>query len=142
MSYIEQSDVEQRLRDNLAALYNLPTEQGDLDADIASAEALVDSYLGRRYAVPVTSNEAQNVLKVLSLALFEELAWSRAIGEELPKKVWDAANTARKQLEQISRGEISLAGADVTESAGGSSSAVAVVSGNDPEFTRQKMEGF
>jgi len=141
-NYFDSDDAAQRLRGNLDGLYKLPAESDDLAEDITTAEATVDSHVGKRYAVPVTDTTAVTILKALSLALFEELAWRRGAGDEIPKKVADAAAQARTDLAAIATGAITLAGATaLTERPSGGAEAI-IVEANDPEFTRDDMSGF
>jgi len=141
-NYFDSDDAANRLRDDLTGLYNLPEEDDDLASDIADIEALVNSYVGKRYETPVTDSTAISILKKLCLDLFAETAYMRTPGDELPKKVKDAADIARKQLKEISTGAITLAGAtSLTERPSGGADAI-IVDGNDPEFTRDDMEGF
>jgi len=140
--YFSQADAETRMRDHLTELYELPEEQTDLDADIDNVETTVNSYVGKRYAVPITSDTAIAFLKVLCLDLFEETAWHRGSGDELPKKVQTKADNARKQLELVSKGTITLGGATaLTERQTGGADAI-IVDGNTPEFDRDNMKGF
>ncbi len=142
-SYIQQADVESRLRDNFAALYKLPSQRDDLSMDIDRAESIVNGYLAAKYTVPVTASGSMAFVQSLCLDLFEELAWGRSIGDEIPKKVAERAKTAREQLKSISDGTIALVGAiPLTAPPGASGGSVAAVEGNDAEFTREKMTGF
>lgn len=142
-NYIDQADVEARLRDSFAALYKLPADRDHVTDDIAKAEAIVDAYVGRRYSTPATAASAKTFLESLTLDLLEEIAWGRSVGEELPKKVAERAKVAREQLESIARGTIVLVGASpLTGPPGGASGGIAVVEGNAPEFDREKMTGF
>lgn len=141
-AYITDAEVQQRLRNDFPALYDLPSQQADLTADIAAAEAIVNSYLGRRYTIPVTNSTALTAVKPLCMALLEEIGHRRGIGAEIPEKVKDAAEVARKQLEAIAAGTMTLAGADAATSPAGTSESVAVVEGNPPEFNRDNMEGY
>lgn len=140
-AYIASADLQGRLKTNFSRLYDLPADQSDLDADLTGVCALVDSFAGRRYAVPVTDATALVVVKQLALDLAEELAWRRASGSEIPKKVKDAADTARRHLEAIAAGRMSLAGAAPTENDNAGASAI-LVDGNPPEFDRDGLKGY
>jgi len=141
-NYIDSDDVRARLRDNFGSLYELPGDTADLDADIEQAEAVVNSFCGRRYAVPVTSATAVKFLKAIALDLFEEIAWARGAGDEIPKKVSLRAGVARDMLRDIAAGKLTLGGdAAATEQTAGGAEAI-VVDGNAPEFDRDKMDGF
>ena len=141
-SYFDFDDVERRLRGDLEALYELPGERAELDQDVEDVEAEVNAFVGKRYAVPVTSARAVAYLKKLCLDVFAETAWARGVGSELPEKVRKAAATARAQLEKIAKGVITLGGATSLQErpVGGAESII--VDGNDPEFTRDQMGGF
>ena len=142
MAYLETADYEAALKDDFTSLYALPTDQADLDADIAAADSQVNAYLGKRYQVPITNATAVAYLKTLALDLFSERAWGRSAGDEIPKKVSTRADLARKTLADIAKGLVSVGGATaLTEQPTGGAEAI-VVSGNPPEFTRDKMEGF
>lgn len=140
-SYITTADAQKRMRDEFGRLYDLPLQQSDLDEDILAAEAIVNSYLGARYTIPVTASDALAIIKTIALDLLEELAYLRAAGDQIPEKVKERADVARQQLEKIADGSMTLAGAAAAQSAS-SGSSVAVVDGNDPQFTRDQMGGF
>ncbi len=139
--YITSADLQGRLKDNFSRLYDLPADQADLDADLDGVEALVNSFLGRRYQVPVADTSALRVVKALALDLAEELAWRRGTGSEIPKKVSEAADTARRHLESIAAGKMTLAGVAAAENTAAGAEAI-LVSGNEPQFTRSDLEGF
>jgi phage gp36-like protein len=140
--YIDVADAQERLRDNLQALYELPAESVHLDNDLTGVEAIVDSSVGKRYVVPITNTTALTVIRVLCLDLFEERAWRRGHGDAIPEKVKTQADEARKMLENIAKGAITLAGATaLTERQSGGADAI-VVDGNEPEFKRDDMQGF
>ena len=140
--YIDTDDATQRLRGDFGSLYDLPDDAVDLADDITAAESTVNAYVGRRYAVPVTNAVAVAFIKVVTLDIFEELAWSRGAGDELPARVTSRADRARKQLRDIADGIITLGGATAAaEQSSGGADAI-VVDGNAPQFNRDHMEGF
>lgn len=142
-AYLTNAYCEAALGDSFAELYELPADQAELEADIEAAEALVNGYVGKRYQTPVTNAAAVAFLKPLAAALFVERAWTlRGTGDEIPKKAATAADNARKTLEDIARGLVTLGGATaLAEQAAGGAEAI-VVAGNTPEFTRDQMQGF
>lgn len=140
-AYIAAGDAQARLKDAYARLYELPAQQADLAADLGAANAAVDSYVGRRYALPVTSAAALAYLKELALGLFEEIAWRRAAGDELPKKIQTAADNARKQLEAVAQGRTIPGGATDLGERGAGADAI-LVDGPEPSFRREDMEGY
>ena len=141
--YLTTEACQGQLRDAFPRLFALPADQAVLDDAIARVEATVNGYVGKRYVVPVTTpTEAVTLLRGLALALFAELAYqTRAAGSESPKKITDAADTARRQLADISKGTLSLAGAMAPESQEAGAS-VLIAPTAPPEFTRQDLEGF
>lgn len=141
-AYVEESDLKKRLGDDFAALYDIPSERDDLEADIAAVEAEVNAHLGRRYVVPVTNATAVAFLRALSLALLEEAAWQRGIGDTIPAKATARADRVRDLLAQIAAGKLTVGGATgLTEQTQGGAEAI-LVAGNDPEFERDDLEGY
>ena len=112
MSYATIEDLEQRLGE---AKYKSIYRDDAAKAgdDLAESGAELNGYLAKRYAVPVTAPDALILLR---------------------------AATVRQNLRDIAKGSMVLP-ADALEnqnSAGGS----VFVTGNDPEFTRDKMAGY
>lgn len=141
-NYIDADDCRNKLRDDFDGLYELPAEQDDLTDDIANIEALADSYIGKRYAVPITNATALSVIKPICLDLFAERAYQRGSGPELTQKVKDAALEARRVLKDLALGVLTLAGAEgLSERPSGGADAI-IVDGNTPEFTRTDLEGY
>lgn len=140
-AYLSTAAVSGRLKASFAQLYKLPTDQTDLDTDMAVAESQVHAYIGKRYVVPVTAEEALVLVKGWALDLFEEIAWRRGAGSELPKKVAGAADVARRQLADLAKGALSLAGAVVAENPDAGAGAQ-IVEGNTPQFKRDDLAGF
>lgn len=141
-AYIQTVDCQAALKENFGSLYALPQDQPDLDGDIAAAESRVNSYVGKRYKLPVTDPAAIADLKALVLDLFCERAFGRAAGDELPKKVATRADNARKALTDIGKGVGTIGGAAaLAEQTPGGAEAI-VVDGNPPQFTRDQMQGY
>lgn len=141
-NYITEASCRNRLPDDFDNLYDLPGAQDDLTQDIEGVEGMVDSYVGKRYEVPVTATRALLLVVPLVLDLFAERAFGRGAGSEIPKKISDSADTARKMLKEIAAGSMTLAGATgLTERPSGGADAI-LVDGNAPEFTRTDMEGY
>jgi phage gp36-like protein len=143
MNYVTTTKAEGHIgAARLVQLYKLPDEQVTLEADLAKAEAMVDSFVGRRYATPVTAAAALVILEGLTLDLFAELAYRRGSNSELPLKIKDAAKHARDFLAQVAKGEVTLAGATtVTESDDAGAGAI-VLNGNEPQFDAANMGGY
>lgn len=141
-SYIGQTEVHGRLRDSFAGLYRIPAQQADLDRDISLAEAFVNSYVGKRYAVPVSDGTAVAFLRGITLDVFERAAWARGQGDEIPTKVENAYQTALKVLKEIAEGTVTLGGATaLAERPSGGTEAI-IVDGNTPDYKHDDLEGF
>ena len=139
MSYATIEDLEQRLGEpKYKSIYRDDTAKaGD---DLAESGAELNGYLAKRYAVPVTAPDALLLLRAWELDLAVERAYLRPGGSEIPEKYKTRAATVRQNLRDIAKGSMVLP-ADALEnqnSAGGS----VFVTGNDPEFTRDKMAGY
>jgi phage gp36-like protein len=139
--YITRTDVKDRLARQYATLYvkSGTLDETLIDDDIEAAEAEANGYLAVRYAVPVTAGLA--LVKNWCLTLVEELAYSRAPSEALPAKITDRVAAVRKALADVAAGRLTL-GADPAPSEKTAGADAIVVSGPDPEFTREKMAGF
>ena len=88
----------------------------------------------------MTAPDALILLRAWELDLAVERAYLRPGGSEIPEKYKTRAATVRQNLRDIAKGSMVLP-ADALEnqnSAGGS----VFVTGNDPEFTRDKMAGY
>ncbi len=122
------------------SLYDLPRDDALLDTDILSAETEVDAHLSR-YRLPLTNTRAITYVRTALVGpLFAERAWRHAAGEEIPKKIHEAAKQARDLLDRIRRGLIDLAGADAAAS--DEAASTLIVTGNPPQFDRPNMEPF
>jgi phage gp36-like protein len=144
-NYITSAQARAHLRSDFDQLYTLPDDDAELAQDIAAAEAVCDSYIGRRYQVPISGSGTGTGLvfvRTLALDLFAEAAYTlRAHGEEIPKKIAERAKTARHQLEQIAAGAITLGGEMPAEADGAGADAY-VVQVDDPLYTAEQMKGF
>lgn len=107
-----------------------------IDADLQGATAEVESALGFRYRLPVTSSQARPILKEWTLALAEERAWMRDHRDEYPKMLKPRVEEVRKYLAMIADGKYTLPGA--VELATGAASAYIEHSEN-PEFKKDQM---
>ena len=141
--YATLDDFKLRLKDHYEQIYS--DDEGVVDEsamtdDLNEAYGVVNGYVGKRYAIPVTAGDALPLLKACQLALACELAWMRPDNDEIPEKIKDAAKTARAQLKDISKGDITLP-ADAVESSGGAGGSV-IVQSETPVFGRSNMGGF
>ena len=109
--YISIEDAKRRLKDSFLRLYAMPDDAQDLQTDIGSAEAQVNGYAGKRYKVPITAPPpVLAFLREQALCLWAEIAWRRGASDEIPTKVKEAADNARKVLKDISAGLVTLGG--------------------------------
>lgn len=142
-SYITETNARARLKDQFDDFFDLNTAPQDFNDDVAAAEGEVNSLVGRRYVLPVSTEEALAVCTALALDLFAERAWMRAeAGSEIPEKIKDMAAIARKRLEQISKGISSFIGAAQQSAPGGAATALAISTGDEPQMTSAKLQGF
>jgi phage gp36-like protein len=142
MSLLTTTIAEGRLKaETLGRLYALPGEQADLDRDLATAEALVNSYVGKRAALPVTDADAIIVLREHALSIFAQIAWRRSQSQTVPEKVADASDAAIAWLKDYAKGLVTLAGADLPPPDNGIEGAI-IIEGEDPVFNRANMQGI
>jgi len=102
----------------------------DVDGFIAEADALINSYVGMKYTVPVTAGEGLSLLKLLCRSLVSSRI--KKIMEVKQEKSTNANQNVQgmlmsvsdimKILKDISTGAITLAGASSLISGGGFSS--------------------
>lgn len=111
----------------------------DAEKDLACVCAEIDGTLGNRYATPVTAAAALPLLNDWALTLGAEKAYMRPVGNELPKKIVDAAIEVRKKLSMAAAGDFRLP--DVPQISSGAGE-ISIVSGSVPVFPREKMQGF
>ena len=111
--YASQSDIEERL--DPKHLVELADDDGDGAADstvvnaaIADADGLIDSYLKARYDVPFAAPPA--LVKKLSADLAAEALFARRREAASPVHQ-ERAKDARSLLEALAKGEVLLAGA-------------------------------
>lgn len=141
-NYIDIDIVRADLEEDLDGFYTLPDQQQKLEDDIAFAEGIVNSYVGKRYQTPVTDSSALDVLRPITLDVFKGKAYDRGAGPELPAKIVDAVKTAMAMLKDIAEGKATLAGAvGLAERPEGGAEAI-IVEGNAPEFAKGHLEGY
>lgn len=140
--YIAQSDLDVYLNDD--DLVQLTDDDGDgiIDSSvvaecIVAAEAEVNTYLAKQYTTPITGVIPEPV-KEWSVQLATLRLHQRRL--PVPPDVWEMARDARRQLNMIAKGDISL---DI------GSSGATVPSGLEPQFefnergfTRSKFSGW
>ena len=85
-----------------------------LAAALARADAVIDSYLGRRYTVPITPTPT------VVLGIAADLARHYLYEDAVPEPVRAAYDDALRWLQQAGRGEVCVAGATAAAAATGS----------------------
>ncbi len=142
--YATAADLEKRLKREYAAIYaDEDTGVADetlVEEDLGAAAAEIDGKVSVRYEIPVTNPGALALLKAWNLDLAAELAFGRTEGAVIPEKVKNRAETVRKNLDAIAKGDMKLSGAAAESASGPGASAIIAV--DEPEFTREKMQGF
>lgn len=139
MSYATNAELRSRLGD--AAFRELyGANPAAADDDLASAAAEINGAIGSRYAVPVTAEEPLRLLKDWNLTLAEERASARAAGAAFSDKVKSRVEQVRKYLAMILAEEFQLPGATANNT--DSVAAHVVVSADEPNFTRDSLEGY
>ncbi len=137
MMYAEIADLRARLGSSVFGEIYPSCEHAQ--EDLADAQAEVDGCLARRYVIPVTAASALSLLKGWTLTLCEERSYTRAAGSCYAEKVTARAAQVRKYLADAASGAFSLPGA--AENASGSAG-ISMIAGDEPLFTRDKLEGY
>jgi len=137
-TYLQSEGVRARFARTVDAHYK---ESGTVNEtwitdDIAAVEGYMNQRLGIRYALPITDTTALAYLQSLAEDLFHERMYVRKPSGTLPQAVKDAADRARKDLNDIA------AGAPLVGSSGLSQTRNIKVTGNTPAFTADDLEGF
>ncbi|MCK5235701.1 MAG: DUF1320 domain-containing protein [Deltaproteobacteria bacterium] len=112
--------------------------QTRVDEAIASADAVIDSYCGRKYSVPFAV--VPDIVKAISIDITIYNLYSRRM-EEIPATRTDRYKNAMAQLRDIAAGKVSI-GEDPEPSASSQSAHETEMSSEDRSFTRTKMEDF
>ena len=108
-------------------------------ADLAAASAEIDGAIAARYALPVTGARSLALLRDWCLTLAEERAYARAAGSAWAEKVKTRVEQVRKYLEEIRLDRFRLP--DAAENGGADGGTIALVQGDRPIFSREKMGG-
>lgn len=112
--------------------------QGRVDEAIIQADSEIDSYCGGRYSVPFAT--VPGIVKKISVDIAIYNLYSRRV-EEIPKTRDDRYKNAIRQLEYISKGQISI-GVDPEPAAPSRSSTSVQVVSNLKIFGRDNMKGL
>ena len=147
MAYVTNNDIEERL--GTAAYIQLTDDTGSGSADIdkvdearLGAEGEVNSYLGRRYAVPIdlaAHAEVADVLKSFVLDLVEYRLHSRR--PPVPGAVSSKRNQAIAWLDRVAGAEVILPSvAPLAENP--ATGLAAETSSNERIFTRDELDNL
>lgn len=148
-NYISQSDIEGRFPSDSTELALITTDDtGATTPDAAviaeaidDAEGIIDSYVGLKYVVPMTSVPLAIVRAAVSLAiyfLYENKSTARA-DENIRKNYEDAL----QYLKDVSAGKAVIVGATgVEQTLAQDPSTVSYFSAEDRVFSRTKLETF
>lgn len=129
------------LKRRLGVIYDaIYTFDEDAASDLAGAQAELDGCIAKRYRVPVTAPAAVALLQDWTLTLAEERAYARTAGAQYAEKVSSRVAQVRKYLDMILAGTFQLIGAEENPDVPGAG--ISLVAGNEPDFTREKMEGY
>jgi phage gp36-like protein len=149
MPYLTATELRNRMIRHYDAIYKDSVtglvDNAKAEADIDAASARIDSYLGRLYQVPVTSEKALAVVREWCGVLAEEKARARSANREVPDSLLAAIRQVLRELELAGKGELTLAGAERLEAAGPSiqgDEEFPFVKADAPVFGRKSLKGF
>lgn len=139
MAYCAKTDLEQRfgaveIADLLDRDHNGTEDSGVLAQTIGDADALIDGYLGSRYAVPLST--IPDLVKAISCDIVRFLLWDDNAPDEIRKRYDDRI----KQLRDIANGMISLPATTTASTTGGNGGVE--YEGNERVFTMDTLAGF
>lgn len=115
-------------------------DQSVVEAKIGEADSLIDSYVGVRYAVPMTSPpKIVNTLSVQITLYFLFMRRAQRLGG-IPDAIKQGYDGALRILESVSKGQISL-GTDPAPVASGASKNASFES-DEREYTKDTLRGM
>lgn len=109
-------------------------DPGVVDEALNQATAEMDSYIGKKYDLPLPSVPAVLVPKCVDLALYRLSLGANAMTEEIAER----HKQAIAWLRDVARGMVTLGLPDSPPSAGGG----VHVEGNPRQFSRDKLKGM
>ncbi len=136
--YLAVVEYQERLGNTFNSVYK--NDQTKAAADLTAAAAEIDGYLTSRYQVPVTTPEAQELLKDWNYTLALPRTYDRAGGSTIPDKVEKQVKHVRQLLRDAAEGKFKLPGetAEAENAVGGA----LIVQCEEPQFTRDKLAGY
>jgi phage gp36-like protein len=147
MSYISNSDIELRLGTRVFVQLTDDEGLGSPNIQVADearlgAEGEVDSYLARRFQVPIDVGAHPEVAAVLATVTLDIAEYRlHARREPVPDGVIARYRAALHWLAQVAAGRIALPSAGVLE--GGTATGISGASvGNPALLSRQELEGL
>lgn len=103
---------EARLGPVYAEVYGAATPRAIADLDAAQAE--IDGWLAKRYAVPLTASGAVALAAEWQLVLASEIAYLATASSKMPEKLADRVKLVRERLAAAAAGDFRLPGAAET----------------------------
>lgn len=126
MAYTDSEEVQADFKDMDFAISETVTSD-DVDQFIVEVDALINSYVGKRYTVPVVSGDGLNLLKLCSRSLVA--ARIKAVMQTVQVIITEgnqnvvssflSPTAVMKILNDIKNGELTLGGAESLVSGGG-----------------------
>lgn len=126
MGYTALEDIQAEFK-NITFSSTTNVKDSDIDVYIVQADALINSYVGKRYTLPVsTSAEGYQLLKMISTALVADRVRARlevkqstnATANQQPRRLMDVS-TVMQILKDIASGAVPLVGIDVASNGSG-----------------------
>lgn len=121
-------------------LYGTTADDDRADFAIREASALVDSQIGRRYALPITDTTALGMIWPHALALAVGKLLSELMTKQLSEKSKQAYDRALTWIEEIGSGAALLQGAETIEAAADSAGGASPVGGEDRIYTLDALK--
>lgn len=129
MAYSNVEDIQAEFKNADFAAATAIVKSADVSQWIQEIDSLIDSYVGIRYVVPVSTGDAATLLRMFSRLLVAErvrkkLEVKQGTNKDAEQNPRGALSTKdiMAQLQRIADGAISLAGLDPISTSGGFSS--------------------
>lgn len=146
MAYVTHEEIEARM--GTSALVQVADDDGDNLPDAAvveearrAAEGELESYVGRRYRLPLPPVVSETLNGALRSAVLDLVEWRlRTRRPPVSAEVLRRAAETREWLRRIAAGELSLPGGEEVPTSG-THGTVAKVSGEPRRLSRRELEG-